>query len=305
MNKHYSVSRDNKYLYIKNTFDGLNLYRFVSVNEYSIDSLASETLWGGLPSNFNDPFDSTGVSNCEMLKQLVIDYHINNPEFFDPAISGEQAANDIAHNLTSGINENRDIFLATCFTPNITSEIMWAHYGKNGTGFALQYSPEDIIGCAKQYVKEKFGVDDASRAVRLSHVLYTDGVIDLTPAIQEVIGRLINQFKENRENINLAEVYNIDVDLFRSMLYRKNTCWSYEDEYRLTVPNHHKENSDESPNYVCLGHCKPTAVYLGYGIKNDHEAILTRIAKEKRIPVFKMAPEITAGKYELSFDEMK
>ena len=304
MDKHYSISKDDKFLYISNVFSGLDLYRVLPINVYTIDCFNTETLWGSLPSGFNDPFDSLGTVDLERLIPLVNSCYYSNKQLFDPIKEKEQAVNDTINNLLDAINVNRDCFLTTCFTPNINSEIMWAHYSQNGCGFALQYSPDDIIECAKEYIKGAFGTDDDTDAFKLSHVVYTDNVVDLTDTIETMLERLVQELTTNPEAPNFKEVFIADEDVFTSMLYRKSSCWSYEDEYRLTVLNHHKQKLDESPNYVCLGHCKPTAVYLGYNIKKEDEAILTRIANEKEIPIYKMVTKIRNAKYELSFDKI-
>ena len=271
------------------------MYMFLPVNIYAIDHFTTETLWGSLPSSFNDPFDSLGTINEQELKECLNKQYRRYPNLFNPKIPIDTAIKQMIDNTRTHFENIRNNFFVSCFTPKIDSEIMWAHYGRNATGFALQYSAVDIIACAREFLKKYIGTEPNS--IKFSPVLYYDDPVDVTATAKDLAEGLLQlvlaQNQGEQSNYHLKD----ELLPFNTMLFHKNECWEYEEEYRLCVQNFPLFLHNENNTYMEIGHCKPTAIYLGTSIQKSDEEILKRMAKEKAIPVYKMKAKIKNGRY--------
>ena len=84
-------------------------------------------------------------------------------------------------------------------------------------------------------------------------------------------------------------------------LYKSNE-WKAEREWRLFCTSTHPEFQFEK--HPCIVK-KPNALYLGKNISSIHEKILTDIAKEKKIKIFKMSIDNSNSKYRFRAQEIK
>ena len=215
----YTIEKDDNYLYLKLPVDKIPpLYMFLPINDYSIHHFVTETLWGSMPSSFNDPFDSTGTMSYSIIQKLLDDYYQIKPDCFNPMIPKEQTCEAIKRALIETFQEARDNYIISCFTPHIKKEIMWAHYGRCGRGFALQYSAKDIISCARQYIVSSFDPPNPEEGYKLFPVYYSDEPVYLTAIITKLINEAIEQIKNRdygnilpqKELLRIAAVYNAD-----------------------------------------------------------------------------------------------
>ena len=272
------------------------MYMFLPVSLYAIDHFTTETLWGSLPSLFNDPFDSLGTIDENALKDCLQKQYEMYPYVFDPSRTIEQSIKEMIDSIRTHFENFRNNYFVSCFTPKIESEIMWAHYGRNATGFALQYSATDIISCAQKYF-ERYKENKLKNSAVFSPVLYYDEPVDVTATVIDLAEGLLQFVLAANEGKKFDYKLKEELIPSNSMLLHKNECWRYEEEYRLCVQNFSLFLNGETKKHIKIGHCKPTAVYLGTNIESSHEEILTRIAKEKSIPVFKMKASIESGRY--------
>ena len=272
------------------------LYMFLPVNIHTIEHFSTETLWGSVPSVFNDPFDSLGIVKEQELKALLEKEYEKNPDLFDPTIPIETNIKEIIANTIKRFEAVRDNFVVSCFSPNITNAIMWGHYGRSGKGFALEYSAEDLLKCADLYF-EKFKNQNVKKMSFLSPVLYYDEPINLTPVAIDLAKGLFETIRAKNEGRDYEYYLKDEFLFFNTILTHKNCCWEYEEEYRLCVQNFGLFLRGENKKYIEIGHCKPTAIYLGANIAKDEEEILIRIARDKSIPVYKMTAKILNDKY--------
>lgn len=118
---------------------------------YNLDALRNRTLYYPSPRNFNDPFDcapSAPVLSMELCRELAERKLKSEPRLNvkqHPELSRSQIieymANDIQRSNDGG--ETRDWFYSgygiLCLTRDPTSILMWSHYGKNHSGFALEF----------------------------------------------------------------------------------------------------------------------------------------------------------------------
>ena len=271
------------------------MYMFLPVSVYAIDHFTTETLWGSLPRSFNDPFDSLCVLNEQELKKHFEGQYKAYPNMFLPTVSIEQTINQLVDITRTQFENIRNNYFISCFTPNVESEIMWAHYGRNATGFALQYSAVDIIECAQKYFQKYLG--KAQKDIKFCPVLYSDAPVDVTRAAKKIADGLLQQALARSQNKESNYHMRRDLVSFNTILFHKNECWSYEEEYRLCVQNFPLFINGVEKNHIEIGRCKPTAIYLGTAIEKQNEEILRRIAKEKEIPVYKMKAKIKNGRY--------
>lgn len=272
------------------------MYMFLPVSVYAIEHLTTETLWGSLPSSFNDPFDSLGTINENVLKECLLKQYETYPFVFDPQKTIEQSIKEMISRTRAHFEKLRDNYFVSCFTPKIQSEIMWAHYARNATGFALQYSAIDIIASAQEYF-QRYKESRLKNDAMFSPVLYYDEPVDITETAIDLAEGLLQFVLDVNKGKKSRYFLKDELLPFSSMLLHKNECWKYEEEYRLCVQNFPLFLNGENKRYIEIGHCKPTAIYLGANIENSYEQILMRIAKEKSIPVYKMKAKIIEGKY--------
>ena len=270
------------------------LYMYLPVNVYSIDHFSQEELWGTLPSAFNDPFDSLVWIDKEKI-ELFCD------QIYDEKLKGSKTdknkfKRETLKTVEEIFAEARDNFIVSCFTTKNDSEIMWAHYGKNGTGFVLEYSVDEIEKCVAEYYKGH-GFDLLMDVI--NKVEYVDEYVDATEFAIDTVDYSINKLIALHNRINYDKTEYDTKKLAQKMLIYKNTCWSYEEEHRVFVVNFSKGPSQPTNLHFKIGHCKPQAIYLGTKITTPNEQILLRIAKEKEIPAYKMQAKIVGKEYKL------
>ena len=293
-----STNEDDKYLTIVyDTSKAPPLYRFHSINHYTIDSFETEMLWGTNPRAFNDPFDSLGTVNRVELERFLQYYYASNPKLFTLDKTPKQNIKEIIDGQIEKFNKIRDYFLVSCFTSKIDSEVMWSHYANNGHGFSLEYSPCNILNCGKKHINRYHLEENLENTTYLAPVLYNNYPVDLTSTITSMIDGYFQHILAGKSPDEYH--HKMDNALFSSMLFHKNLEWSYEKEHRLAVLNFAKYIDECDDNHICIGHCKPSAVHLGYNISKHDETILTRIARDKGIPVYKMTAVIDNNSYQL------
>ena len=81
----------------------------------------------------------------------------------------------------------------------------------------------------------------------------------------------------------------------------KSYDWKYEKEWRIFYTTNDMCLAEHKYSYVRQ---KPTAVYLGRKISNIHQKIITDIANEKDIPVYKMGFNERSRSYRLRWDKV-
>ena len=256
----------------KNPFDTLfyiNRNKFIrsQLNEFSSLCMSCLNLHISLRNTyFNDKYNETKFKD---LKNEVY-YRFNNMNAEEQLKNIKNLVNLMYNIMISDDKENsltddlKNSTLISCFTEDITSNLMWNQYSDSHKGFALEYTkkPEYIFPIV--YTQSRYEITDWLNCYLYKYTLDTLGIAKV-PSVRKEI-----------ENLNIK----MDMlSVVKSNLY-KNSEWAYEKEWRsILYPLNNKKNN------IIL---KPSAIYLGCRISQDDENILVRHAKDKDIPIHKM-----------------
>ncbi len=307
------------------------LYKFRECSEYSFDAFAKDEIWLSKAKLFNDLHDSLiffdkqaildytqKILTLPNLQNTLTDLKseegplehmvFSNPEVKKQIVEklnllGEQGI----LNILSDFLQRFDVFLEqafselkesvrnqtkmACFSGNIKSPLMWAHYANNNKGFAIGYDFRggDISQCS-------FCPNRSCGKIRLATIypmIYSDRRFDATAYGMWQIEQYI------KRNIGIQTETDFDDPLLalRIALYKSND-WAYEDEWRIicSTPDPFDNQSDRYPISK-----KPIAIYFGCQIPNIYREMLIHIADKKGIAKYQMYVKDDSQKYELDF----
>lgn len=184
-------------------------------------------------------------------------YH---PEEHDNILKMQEIFNKINIGLKEKI-ENR--FIIGCLAEDYKNRLMWSHYADSHKGFCVEYD-------------------------------YSDQTFtDITPfPVCYCEDRIMVPWKvildNNKENMNKA------TKQLMLALLTKDSVWSYENEWRILVPQSDEQNL-KMPHISCI--------YIGAMCEAKNRQKLIEIAKELNIPIKQMT--IDRGKYLLHANEIK
>jgi len=282
-----SVEKIDKAISLKYEHIPRKLYKYRSVNEYSLKNLEEESIWLSDPKGFNDPYDCSfhhkieiDPDNADSVLAMAHEYSLVNglteeqiqsvrksdnptvrllelsypdrPDFgrsCGEALSHamKERANALVREISEGFKQT---FKIGCFSENPKSILMWSHYADYHTGFCIGYDFHEL------------GNEDV-RTRLIYPVVYSDEMFDATGVFSS---------PKNVDNI----LYLNQVALMKS------TEWSYEKEWRLVFGNMliQEEMSYRLP--------KPKHVILGTKISSDNEKTIRQICEIKNIEVLKL-----------------
>lgn len=169
------------------------LYKYRSGKFRDVENFDNDMMWADFPENFNDPYDSA------------FSIQINSDSNVD---------NDILKHFF--INPLRKSLRVCCFSSNISSMLMWAHYSDVHKGFALEY--------------------DWTLSERIDNfwpVYYTNELYDLTTQLA----------KPNDMRGFIALIASI----------HKSMDWEYESEWRYIHQSSHHMVTTPAPTAIYLG----------------------------------------------------
>lgn len=271
------------------------LYKYRNFNsDYHINNFINDELSLSEANNLNDPFEcSTIVMNenyfIQQLRELFYS-DIKNHSFFneeekeklskcdnDTFFQMIEEKSEFGSKLPKGVftqfihqniqelcnKLNQKISISNlnniyicALSENNESSAMWAHYADDFKGFCIEYNFNSVPGSPVWCMLEP--------------IVYQDKIPDFTHYFH--IG---------------SEHFNNLISTYASMI--KGTDWAYEKEWRLILPLGKQEK-----DYFIVKSPKPTSIYLGLRIEKENEKKIIEIAKQKRIPVYKMiAPKET------------
>ncbi len=211
------------------------MYKYIS--DVQIENvLFKNTLRFTQPSQFNDPFECTpvlkGISTRESLsgyidenkaiemaiesirntdvsskfksdlelRKVASDFYYSNKELlFNATYKGSEeiAQSSVQEGIKSGVNKGIGVL---CLTENRCDHLMWAHYANDHKGMLVKFNTDF------PFFNQQRSVDDL--CYKFDKVEY---------------------FQERKEQFL--------VDLERAaILYQKNHCWAYENEWRVARP---------------------------------------------------------------------
>lgn len=106
------------------------LYKYFSLNDFSIDSLENDYIYLSNPKDFNDPFDCNRNLITEQRKELRDWQYVER------------------------LNNISEIGI-TCFSENGMEPLLWGHYANSYHGFCLKFNVESLIRDQNDSVKLK------------------------------------------------------------------------------------------------------------------------------------------------------
>lgn len=153
-------------------------------------------------------------------------------------------------------------FPTTCFSNSPVIVPMWAHYGHSSRGFVIEIDEEKL--------SEKF--EDIS----IGDVKYADS------ANKEIASFLTNAFgtKKPRHTFFLQKA------VMASAYFTKQSCWSYEQERRVLVPQYIIEENDGNMIFFVPADCV-TAIIAGAKIDNEYWQIAQQISHSIECELFR------------------
>ena len=136
----------------------LFLYKYQSFTQYSLQSLAENTVWMSSPASFNDPFDcainldpkrlheSVAHALEIIMKNTVVDDALKVSSELDEAAYAELRESLRAHMQKIGV---------LCLSETPEEILMWSHYAEYHKGFCIEFMIDDtcLLGRLAQPVK--------------------------------------------------------------------------------------------------------------------------------------------------------
>ncbi len=329
------------YSFVQNKMPEM-LFRYRKCQERSFDAFDRDYMWVSRADCMNDGFDSRLFFDRDQILSwrdyMLSDNNINEMRNFflsDPELP-ESAVTfpGIANMLQSVKNTTEDEFIQfidhyryfvstdidklmgilsgimqqtlkfCCLSEKISSSAMWGHYSENETGFALAYDCRDLAQSIVQ-------IQDKPRLCTCFPVIYGDKRYQVST---EYIKFMMHYNMLNKSMINsgysaiypeaakaiLNAISCPDVFAPTKIALSKSNEWAYEKEWRLFCMSQDQEFFTEEHSYFVM---RPTALYLGRRISPINEKILVGIAKEKRLPIYKMALDDESFSYDLVAEE--
>lgn len=300
------------------------LYRFRAINENSLSALYNDELYFSKGSSMNDDFDARLYYDRKKIEKWIDSFisdegglKIVDDLFVNSSIPDEinrifpnaqvvidslkrmpkQQVTEISQNLIKYIKDNIDVELNkdtkilmdstkfACFSERIHSDMMWGHYANNATGFAIEYEFGN---------QSTITYDLNGKGViwgNLFPIMYGNCRLNTTTyAIYLLQVSLINRLAHEKGIMLPQQLINRivpcpDVFMATKIAIKKSNDWKSEKEWRLFfTTNDTSIQLEEHPHVIQ----KASAVYLGRKISKINEKIIVDIAREKRIPVYKM-----------------
>lgn len=267
-----------KYQSLKEDYD-----KGYNCKNYTLRSLAQNQLYFSDPNNFNDPFDCRVRVDYTGTEEQWIDF-ICNEEGCTPEIAKEKVSHFkkredglvFPHSESSNLKGPR----ICCFSGKNNEILMWSHYADSHRGICLCFeaTPEHTMPLYES------DVDESPCSGQFKEVCY-DSNNDLC---------VVSIFGNPHKNAILAE----------ERVFTKLNMWSYEQEYRMTLPGYHIHKKETLKYYNgCLKG-------IIFGLKIDKHDIIRvyKIVNENYLKEgFKVkfceAKEET-GKYKINIEEI-
>ena len=315
------------------------LFRYRKCDERSLDAFYKDKVWISTPESMNDGFDTRLFFDKKPIIEWLNWFESENAKaglksFFAeeselPANIAEIPGMEQAFNaIKIAPLQQKDDFIASfhsfvyedvsavseaiasiaqqslkfcCLSERIDSSAMWGLYSENETGFALAYDCKNLFSDVP--LENGF-----NRTCTCLPIIYSDSRYQVSlDCIQSMIAYRLMYLAITRSNygafapqaaFNLLSRIPLPDKLFATKiaLYKSNE-WRREEEWRLFCTSSN-EPAFQNETHSCFT-LKPKAIYLGRRIKPIFEKILTDIAREKAVTIYKMRLDDNSPAYEL------
>lgn len=243
------------------------LYKYMSINDNTLDALENEYVWCGFAKDLNDPFECL-IKNDEEEKKEIYRYadektlktlDITNDKY--KATYG-YLREVVANNIIDSFSNIYKKALITSFSEDNDNILMWSYYGDCHRGICVEYLFEDI---------------NSTSLSAIFPVVYDENI----PKIRDYL-----------KNNNIASI---------KQMTTKYIGWQHENEWRIINPDTDNifkiEYDDDNIKGIKII-LKAKRIFLGCNIKEKKEKEIREIANRKGIPVIKLS--INSDKYKIN-----
>ena len=293
------------------------VYKYISMQDFHLESLLKNELFVGTSIRFNDPLDVQPFIKLNVREKYA------KSLFIDALRKGEDVSKDFekfksspyfrkeftSKASTEYINHLKSSYLVASFTTDPNSNIMWGHYGACYKGAIIEYSSTKIIDFALKYTKnfykgfqEKDIYELMDRSVVLDNVRYSNKKADLSELVENAISKVDQSKIEGQEFMSLMREVKLDNDEHLNqmlmMYFYKDQKWKYENEIRLVFQNHNYESNGfpDIDGYIYMN-VKPESIRIGYRMEDDKKIKLLEYCHHNNIEVLFSFPSFNTLEY--------
>ncbi|MDI9858367.1 DUF2971 domain-containing protein [Flectobacillus roseus] len=179
------------------------LYKHLSVNDNTTNSLEENYIWFSSREVFNDPYDCkvrlAPITDSEIQHFVELKPTLKSLDFKELSKAIENGKIEFMDNYTSCMG-------VSCFTSKKDNILMWSHYSEKHKGISLGFETDELKLMSKS-----------------SH---TGSKVQLIP--EEV------NYSEHYPEVNIKfnSNNNLNSESFKYIFLTKANVWSYENEYR-------------------------------------------------------------------------
>lgn len=299
----------------KNNYLPSKLFKYRSIEEYTIEAFKNDCAYFSNPKRFNDPYDcliNIDFNENYNLKVEEIEYQKNIlKKLMLEAINDDTEKDKIIEDIFKQIPEKTE--------NNLELKSMFFNYIKNNDfdndELGIEYSNLNITATSVEEAIDKFVstmLNDKDRIQK--HVVnsFVNEILDnilKVYCLSEKMNSILmwSHYANNHEGFcigydmkeldlkvqeltmpviysnKLAKEININNNDFLYSLLSKCEEWEYEQEWRIIDINNFLLNKKD--NYLEM---KPSELYLGAKINSKDKETLKEIAKEKQLDVYQM-----------------
>ncbi len=232
------------------------------------------------------------IINCfkeekqKLIKQIEFNCNESYEKYKEDINIIKEQLMDLLYNTKSYLQNNITL---SSFSEIITSPTMWGLYSNDEEGYALSYCFDGNSILSYMFSSNLNNVPFVIKQIKYSNKKYEIKTDSITDYLKFKLLSKNNSFPvqviclgEDLKDYNaLEEIFNI--------ICHKYIDWEYEKEWRLI---HFIKPSN-------IFSIKANGLYLGRRISKINEKILTDIAKEKNIPIYKMEINDDSAEYKL------
>ena len=294
------------------------LYKYRKFDSNTIDFLKNFTIHLSNPHFFNDPYDcQVFIDKNEIFEKIkktnykayLLKWQELNPNF-ESLLNREQKkslqeafrqnndnlsitfklfwpmfSNMIDESLVDSLKFIKQSTKISCFSEEVNSPLMWAHYTDSHKGFALEYDfTSYITPCVNCQTKCSLEHYES-----LFPIVYSNERFNANNFLSEY---MLQKFFVNHLN-NLFIPKDDELAIYKIFLH-KSMDWEYEKEWRFVS--------------LCQNHpgikAKPIGIYLGCIMEQENKNKLIAFAKENNISIYQMQMNFFKKQYSFEYKEI-
>ena len=281
------------------------LYKYVKIDEHSIDSLSNKYFYCSRPCQLNDLFDchipvKHNDSDRKIQKWLNINlplFGINDGERDFPFFSVQDVKNAFLDGrfdqyIFRKVREKDFMFLHIfCLSKEDCNEVLWGNYADSYKGMCVAYKAKDFFNGDLSY----YGLAVKGNKIEKSNC-FTEFNGKLYFRIQDVV--YLDEKSDGYDCIGWehdfnSSFYDFPDEFVNKFLYKKKSNWSYEKECRGIF---HKNSDKDTDCRLFYEDEVLDSITFGYNVNEVDINKIKTIVKEKyknadKIKFYKIVPD--------------